>query len=63
MARESDLDEKRGLKVACLLLVVRGRNHVLLRSTVFLLMPARTCQSWYKMYVLQQTQKHIYARR
>ena len=37
MARESDLDEKRGLKVACLLLVVRGRNHVLLRSTVFAL--------------------------
>ena len=37
MARESDLDEKRGLKVACLLLVVRGRNHVLLRSAVFAL--------------------------
>ena len=30
---------------------------------LFVLMPARTCQSWYKMYVLQQTHKHIYARR
>ena len=37
MERESDLDEKWGLRVACLLLVVRGRNHVLLRSTVFAL--------------------------
>ena len=26
---------------------------------LFVLMPARTCQSWYKMYVLQQTHKHI----
>ena len=30
---------------------------------LFVLMPARTCQSWYKMYVLQQTHKHLYARR